>query len=62
MQYSYCQDVNPIEILKLIPDDWVLEFHDNCAYSNRNDRGFSGGVEENKIKEEDNSALFEFLT
>jgi hypothetical protein len=54
--------VNPIEILKLIPDDWVLEFHDNSTYSNRNDRGFSGGVEENKIKEEDNSALFEFLT
>jgi len=54
--------VNPIEILKLIPDDWVLEFHDNSIYPNKIERNFSSGVEDNKLKEDDNSALFEFLT
>ncbi|EWS73100.1 transforming growth beta receptor associated protein, putative (macronuclear) [Tetrahymena thermophila SB210] len=67
-KYSYYQDLNPIDILNLIPDDWVIgsssqiktvtEYADQNQIRNRQNNNFMNSDNTN----EENTALYEFLT
>lgn len=69
-KYSYYKDLNPIDILNLVPDDWVLASssfpNPIIDYTNNSgetrSRSNKESYDTNQSIEEENTALFEFMS